>query len=348
MFLRNYWYVAAWDREVVRKKLMRRTLLGEPVVLFRREDGTPAALEDRCCHRHAPLSAGKLLGDNIECPYHGFTYDPTGQCIRIPGQSAIPPAARVRSYPVVARNRWIWIWMGDPALADPSKIEDFHWLDDPAWAADGELLHLEGNYVLLVENLLDLSHLTFIHPTTLGTDAIAETPMKHERNGSRVKVTRWIMDRPPPPFFQRAGGLVDNIDRWQIIEFAPPAFVKLDVGGAIAGTGAIDGNRSKGITMRNMNAITPETETTTHYFWAQAHNFRTNDPTITRLLVDQVHTAFNEDLAIIKLQQQNILTRPDAPRIDMNHDAGGVQARRIIDQLLAEEQAATRRPVAAE
>jgi vanillate O-demethylase monooxygenase subunit len=266
----------------------------------------------------------------------------------VPGQTTIPPNARVRSYPVVEKNRWIWIWMGDPALADPAKIEDFHWIGDPEWGADGELLHLKGNYILLVENLLDLSHLTFVHPTTLGTDAIAETPMKSERSGDRVKVTRWIMDKPAPPFFVRAGGFTQNVDRWQIIEFAPPAFVKLDVGGAIAGSGAEKGDRSKGITMRNLNAITPETETTTHYFWAQAHNFQTRDPSITRLLVDQVHTAFMEDLHIIGLQQENIETRPDAVRVDINHDAGGIQARRIVESLIAAERAQRGAAVAAE
>jgi len=339
MFLKNCWYVAAWDHELVRKKMMRRMLLNQPVVLYRREDGSPVAMEDRCVHRHAPLSAGKVLGDNVECPYHGLLYDPSGQCIRVPGQATIPPNAKVASYPVVEKNRWVWIWMGDPALADPALIEDFHWLSDPAWRADGELLHLKGNYMLLVENLLDLSHLTFIHPTTLGTDAVAETPMKAVRDGNRVTVTRWVMNKPPPPFFQRAGGLKGDVDRWQVIEFAPPAFVKLDVGAAVAGTGAPEGNRSQGITMRNLNAITPETESTTHYFWAQAHNFATNDPSITRLLVDQVHTAFMEDLHIISLQQENIETRPDAVRVDINHDAGGIQARRIVENLIAAEQA---------
>ena len=340
MFIRNAWYVAAWDHEVGRQELLRRTLLDEPVVLFRQLDGTPVALEDRCCHRHAPLSKGVLEGDDIQCPYHGLVFNPAGECVRVPGQASIPPDARVRSFPVVERYHWIWIWMGDPALADPDAIEDFHWIDDPDYRARGELLHLEGNYVLLVENLLDLSHLTFIHPTTLGTEAIADTPMKSEREGNLVRVTRWIMDNVPPAFFQRAGGFAPDqrIDRWQIIEFTPPAFVRLDVGGAVAGSGAEKGDRSHGFTMRNLNAITPETETTTHYFWAQAHDFRTDEPWVTDLLYQNVHTAFLEDLDIIKAQQDNILSRPEAPRIDINHDGGGIQARRIIERLAAEDQ----------
>jgi vanillate O-demethylase monooxygenase subunit len=322
--------------------MLRRILLDEPVVLYRAEDGRPVALEDRCCHRHAPLSRGRLVGDAVECPYHGFTYDPSGACILVPGQPKVPPGARVKSYPVVERHRWIWIWMGDPALADANAIEDFHWMDDPDWRAQGERLELKGNYILLIENLLDLSHLSYVHRTTLGTEKVAATPMRWEPLDPGVRVTRWIMDSPPPPFFQKAGGFAadQHVDRWQIIDWTPPAFVRLDVGCALAGTGARDGNRSQGISMRNLNAITPETSRTTHYFWAQAHNFKTDQRWVTELLFQNVHTAFMEDLVIIQAQQENIDTRPDAPRIDMSHDAGGLAARRMLEDLIARERQA--------
>ena len=240
MLLKNAWYVGAWGTEVGRQNLLRRTLLNEPVVFFRQEDGTPVALADKCAHRHAPLSSGKLVGDNIQCPYHGLEYDASGECVRVPGQSTVPPGCRVQSYPVVERYQWVWIWMGDPELANPDDIEDFHWMDDPDWRAKGELLHLKGDYKLLVENLLDLSHLSYIHATTLGTDAVAETPMKFERGDRHVTVTRWVMDSVPPPFFTKAGGFGEDehVDRWQHITWTPPAFVRLDVGAAKAGTGA--------------------------------------------------------------------------------------------------------------
>ena len=339
MFLRNCWYVAAWDHEVTRMNLLRRILLDEPVVFYRTEDGRPVALADRCCHRHAPLSRGKLRGDALECPYHGFTYDPSGACILVPGQSTIPPGARVRSYPVVERYHWLWIWMGDPALADPAAIEDFHWMDDPAWRFAGERLELQANYVLLVENLLDLSHLSYVHPTTLGTDKVAQTPMKAERFERGVRVTRWVMDSPPPPFFQRAGGIApeQHVDRWQIVDWTPPAFVRLDIGCAPTGTGAREGDRSRGISMRNLNAITPETERTTHYFWAQAHNFGLDKKWLTDLIFENVHTAFQEDVGIIGAQQQNIDAGGAPPRIDMNHDAGGIAARRMLEAMIADE-----------
>ena len=343
MFPRNFWYVAAIDTEVRRQELMRRVICNQPVVLWRGTDGQPHALEDRCCHRHMPLSEGRLIGDTLECPYHGLQYDASGACVKIPSQTDVPPQARVRSFPLVERYHWIWIWMGDPALADPNAIEDFHWLDDPKWRAKPDRLELEGNYLLLVENLLDLTHLQFVHRTTLGTDAISGAPITTERDGNRVRVTRWIMNSPPPPFFQRAGGFRpdQNIDRWQIIDYSPPAFVRLDVGGALAGTGAREGDRSKGFSMRNLNAITPETGATTHYFWAQAHDFMIDDPTVTELIYRQVRTAFFEDLGIIKAQQQNLTAYGAAlpPQIDFRQDSGAVQARRIVDGIVAEENA---------
>jgi len=128
---RNCWYVAAWDHEIKRLTLNRRILLGEAVVLYRTSDGAPAALEDRCCHRHAPLSHGRLKRDEIECAYHGLRFAPDGRCTHIPSQDSIPASACVRSYPVVERYHWLWIWMGDPALADDSLIPDFGVMDDP-------------------------------------------------------------------------------------------------------------------------------------------------------------------------------------------------------------------------
>lgn len=341
MFPRNFWYVAAWDSEVNRQELFRRTICGKPIVFWRKGDGTAAALEDRCCHRHLPLSHGKLRGDDVECLYHGLVYDGTGACIHVPSQKMIPPSARLRSYPVVERYHWIWVWMGDPALADPALIEDFHWLDDPLWRAKGERLPLAGNYMLIVENLLDLTHLQFVHATTLGTAAISGSPIKTEREGNLVRVTRWIMDSPAPPFFQKAGGFRpdEHVDRWQIIEYTPPAFVRLDVGCARIGTGAREGNRAQGISMRNLNAITPETDKSTHYFWAQAHNFGINDPTVTELIFRQVRTAFLEDLAVIKGQQESIDAFGESlpPQVDFNQDAGGLQAGRIVESILAAE-----------
>ncbi len=340
MFLKNYWYVAASDTEVGRKP-MRRVILGEPVVLFRKEDGTPVAFEDRCAHRHLPLSMGKLIGDTLQCHYHGLRYDETGNCVRVPGQDMIPPSAKVRTYPVVQRYHWVWIWMGDPALADPAKITDFHWLDDPNWGAMPQYLHVKANWQLIVDNLLDLTHLAFVHETTIGNSALVEhASVKVTRNQDNVVVTRWIIDQPAPPTFVKVGGFKNNVDRWQIIDFTPPAFLRLDVGATPTGTGAPEGRRVGGISMRNLNAITPETENTCHYFWGQAHDFDIHNRTTTEKVTEQIRTAFLEDVAVFEGQQINLDLIPNPPQADINADTGVIQARRILDRLSQEEQAA--------
>ena len=338
MFVRNAWYVAAWDHEIGRD-MLRRVILDEPVVFYRRDDGKPVALEDRCCHRQAPLSMGKLIGNVVQCPYHGLQFDPTGACVKVPSQDRIPASARVRAYPVVERNHWIWIWMGEPAKADPTLIEDFHWMDDPNWGFGGCRLHVEANYLLLVENLLDTTHLPFLHPTSLGTDAFAKSEFEVTREGDRIKVARWLMDNPPAPFHKQMGGFADgmNVDRWQIAHFGPPSFVKLDVGSAPTGTGARQGDRSQGMNMWNLNAITPETAKSAHYFYAQAYNFKLGERWISDLVRSQVTKAFLEDMAMIKAQQQN-LDLGASPVVNLGQDKAWIAMRQIVQRLVAEEQ----------
>jgi len=349
MFLRNAWYVAAWGTEIGRQTLLRRTLLNEPVVFYRQEDGTPVALADKCAHRHAPLSKGKLVGDRIQCPYHGLEYDASGACVRVPGQMVAPPDCRLRSYPAVERHQWIWLWMGDPALADPDDIEDFHWMDDPGWRAKGELMHLKGNYKLLIENLMELSHLSYVHANTLGTGAVAEAEMKYDRGERDVTLTRWVLDSPASNMFQKFGsfGPDENVDRWQHVTWTPPSFVKLDVGAARANTGAMEGDRSQGFGYRNLNAITPETDDTSHYFWAQARDFRIDEKWISDLMVDTTHEAFSEDMWIIALQQNNMDTGTTRPRIDINHDGAALAAIRMLDAMIEAENAGDSRDAGA-
>ena len=337
MFLRNCWYVAAMGDELDNGPLAR-TILGEDLVLFRSADGSPAALEDRCCHRHAPLHKGRIVDGNLRCGYHGLMFDRTGQCIDIPAQTRIPEGASVKAYTVIERHGWSWIWMGDPALADEALIPDFHWVSDEGWAGAGERMQLNADYRLLIDNLLDLSHLTFLHETTIGAAAVADTPAKVSRDGDIVKMTRWMLDTPPPPTFQKTAGFVDNIDRWQIIEWVPPSFVRLDLGGAPAGSGAEKGDRSQAIERWNLNAITPETETTAHYFWWECRNFQTDDHALTQLFFDQVHEAFSEDLDMIHAQARNMSRHPGASKIDINADNAGLQARTILDRMIEAEQ----------
>jgi phenylpropionate dioxygenase-like ring-hydroxylating dioxygenase large terminal subunit len=338
MYVRNAWYVAAWDHEVGRH-LTRRILLDEPVLLYRRDDGKAVALEDRCCHRQAPLSMGKLIGNIVKCPYHGLEFDPSGKCVKVPSQDVVPSSAKVRAYPLVERNHWLWIWMGDPAKADPALIEDFHFMDDPAWRFGGNYLHVESNYLLLVENLLDTTHLPFLHPETLGTDAFARSEFDVKREGDRIAVARWLMNELPAPFHKQMGEFPDGVkvDRWQVANFGPPCFVKLDVGSAPVGTGAREGNRSKGAAMWNLNAITPETAKTAHYFFAQAYNFRLDQRWISDMLAKQVHDIFLDDMAMVKAQQKNMDLGP-TQAVSLGQDKAWIAMRQIVERLVKEEQ----------
>ena len=341
MFLKNYWYVAASSPEIGRKPF-RRVIMNEPVMMYRTGDGTPIALEDRCPHRRLPLSMGKLVGDDVlQCHYHGLRFDRTGACVRVPGQDLIPATARIKSYPLIERHKWLWIWMGDPALADPAAIPDYHWFDDPNWGAKSDYLHAKCNWQLINDNLLDLTHLAFVHETTIGNMALVEhAAVRVQRTPHGVQVTRWIIDQPAPPAFVKIGGFTGNVDRWQIIDYTPPSYIRLDVGATPTGTGAPEGRRVGGIQMRNLNAMTPETESTTHYFWGQAHDFEPHNRDMTERVFQQIKTAFLEDVSVFSAQQENIELDPNAPQVDINADSGGIQARRIVAKLYAEEQAA--------
>ncbi|MGH8519301.1 MAG: hypothetical protein ACREUE_17760 [Panacagrimonas sp.] len=188
-----------------------------------------------------------------------------------------------------------------------------------------------------------------MHETTIGNAALVENAaVKVQRTPNGVNVTRWMIDTPPPPTFIKVGGFTGNVDRWQMIDYTPPAFLRLDVGATPTGTGAPEGRRVNGVTMRNLNAITPETEATTHYFWGQAHDFDVDNPQTTEKIFEQIKTAFLEDVAVFEAQQKSIARNPDAPTVDVNADAGTIQARRIISRLYQEEQAAAAHGVAAE
>jgi vanillate O-demethylase monooxygenase subunit len=338
-FLRNAWYVCAWDKEVGRE-LLSRTICGEPVVVFRLESGTPVVLEDRCCHRHLPLSKGRLIGDTLQCGYHGLEFDGSGNCIRVPGQTRVPPGARVRGYPTVERHRFVWMWPGDPAKADPAKIPDMSWNDMPGWASVGSVLRIECDYRLLVDNLLDLTHETYVHVGSIGHEAIVHHPIKTARDGDTVTVTRWIMDHDPAPFWKAAIGRPGNCDRWQIIRYSPPANIDLDLGVALTGTGAPSGDRSQGVNGHNLDLITPETERSCFQFWAFARNFRIDDRALDQKLLETVVKIFNEDKVLLEAQQRSLEAAPPGYQwIDVNADAGSIQARRVLQAALDSEAA---------
>lgn len=337
MFLRNAWYVAAWNREVGRLPLAR-TVLNEPIVFYRKEDGSAVALEDRCRHRHLPLSLGNLIGDDLQCGYHGLVFDATGACVEVPGQSSVPPDGRVRSYPLVEKWNWVWVWMGDPERADESLIPDWWWADHPEWACTmPDMLSIACNYQLITDNVLDTTHLAYVHASSIGNAAINEFPAKTEREEGLVRMTRWIIDCPPPSMYKAAGGFTGNVDRWQIAEHIPPCFSVNDAGCAEVGSGAPEGDRSQGIEIKALSAPTPETERTTHYFFDFVRSFSLDDPATERVFSEDFVDVFREDVAVIEAQQRMLEMNPDAPLIDINVDAAPLAARRMLDEMIASE-----------
>ena len=198
----NAWYAAAYDVEV-KRQLLSRTICNKPVVLYRKANGKTVALADACWHRLLPLSKGELHGDNVICGYHGLEFDDSGRCVYMPSQNTINPSACVKSYPLEERHRLLWIWMGDPALADPAKIPDLHWNDDPEWTGDGKVIHVNCDYRLVVDNLMDLTHETFVHGSSIGNRAVAEAPFEVTHSDRTATVTRWMEGNRPTAFLVR-------------------------------------------------------------------------------------------------------------------------------------------------
>jgi len=335
MFLRNRWYAAAESLELGREPgqaPIGRIFLGEPVVLYRTADGTPVALEDRCCHRRAPLSKGKVEGANLRCGYHGFLYDATGKVVWVPGQDKVPPDARVRSYPVLELYGYVWIWMGEAALADSVAVPDFHWNTQPGWTSGGALLHVECSYLMLVDNLLDLSHVPFLHAATIGSANDTDPDLDWERGPDFVRGTR-IGRNLVAPQRLRNMGVTSNIDTRKVMYFTPPCSVNIE----ITQTVLDPGNGPPDYTYCIMDSMTPETETSCHYFWRNARNYDIENPELTKFLCGATTKAFDEDKTMLEAAQRIIDLDPNARQVDVNGDSGALQARRIVDRMLAEE-----------
>lgn len=339
----NAWYVAAWEHEVTAKGLLARTVAGRPLALYRTADGRPVALADACWHRLAPLSQGKLVGkDEVQCPYHGLRYNSAGRCTGMPAQETINPSAVVPSFPIVERYRYLWVWLGEPTLADPAEIPDMHQLASDEWAGDGETIYAPCNYQLVLDNLMDLTHEEFVHSSSIGQEELSEAEFHTTHDGNSVTVTRWMLGIDPPPFWlknmrDKYPDFEGKVDRWQIIHYYYPSTICLDVGVAKAGTGAPEGDRSQGVNGYVMNTISPERDRSCHYYWAFMRNYRLDSQLITTQLRNGVHGVFSEDEAMLKAQQETIDANPDYEFYSLNIDAGGMWVRRILEIALEAE-----------
>ena len=336
MFIRNCWYVVAWDHELPADGLFGRTVIGEPLLLYRCADGRIVALEDRCCHRLAPLSKGRKEGDCVRCGYHGLKFDASGACVEIPGLDAVPPKARVRSYPVALKNKWVFVWMGDPAQADEGLLPDNFSNDHPEWRNLPGYLHYDTHYLLICDNLLDFSHLSYVHEKTLGgSTAIAQARPTIDKLPRGIKVTRLVPNVPPPGYYRRMRRFDGNLDRWFIYDFVLPGTLLMHSGGRPVGDAADDDSRA--VRLHSCQTLTPETETTTHYFFQQSCLAAQDDGTIPQTIYDALQSAFNEDRDMITAQARNLARCPEAPMLPLAMDSALAQFRRLVEQELEAE-----------
>lgn len=339
MFVRNAWYVAAIARDVSRT-MLPLTILGERIVLYAKEDGTPVALEDACPHRKLPLSMGRLLGDEVECGYHGLRFDCSGACTRVPGAEKVPHIARVRGYPLAVRCGLVWIWMGDPALADPARIFRVEHWDDPAWGrTEPEAMQVDCNYLYVTDNLLDPSHVAWVHASSFGNAACEETPLRTELRDDGVVVSRWMLDTEVAPFYRQFVGFSGNTDRRQHYEVRFPSHAVIKAVFTPAGSGGPEGVLHEDtFLMDSYNFMTPIDERRTRYFWFQARNFAPGDADVSRRLADAVRAAFEEDRVVLNAVQWGMDNR-QTPNLDLKIDLGPLRFRRRIEQMIAQEAA---------
>ena len=333
MFLRNHWYVAANDHQIGRKPF-GRVILGEPVVLFRTEDGTPIALEDRCPHRAAPLSLGCRRGDAIECGYHGFTFDADGTCIRVPSMRVVPSAIRVAAYPVIESFPFVWVYLGDPAaLPDVPTPPVLDWAGDDQFSIVRGRMDIAANYMLLKENVLDLTHFGFVHAATFGiTDWV--DPPEVTSTDETVTYRQKFTASPLPPLFAEALGLPPGTpyDRENYGSFLSPALqvAAVDFSPPEGGSGP-DGR------FRISHATTPVDATHMHYFWVLGRDHG-RSPELIEKLEAVTRIGFAEDERIIEAVQQ-VMSRDRRParETSVKADKAGIQARRIVQRWLARE-----------
>lgn len=341
MFPKNTWYVACTPDEIDSKPL-GRMICGEQIVFYRGDGGKVAALEDFCPHRGAALSLGYVCEGKLVCGYHGLVMGCDGKTVSMPSQR-VGGFPAIKAYPVEERHGFIWVWPGDPAKADPATIHHPHWADNPEWAYGGGLYHIKCDWRLMVDNLMDLTHETYVHTTSIGQKEIDEAPVSTKTVGEEVITSRFMDNVTAPPFWRanmHAKGLDENqpVDRWQICHFTPPSHIMIEVGVAVAGKGGYDAAPEHRVAATVVDFITPETETSMWYFWGMARNFRPNDTNLTAQIREGQGKVFAEDTAVLEAQQRNLTLYKNRKLLMLNIDAGGVQSRRIIDKLIAAEQ----------
>jgi phenylpropionate dioxygenase-like ring-hydroxylating dioxygenase large terminal subunit len=332
---RNHWYVIAFSREVGRE-LLHRDCLGDPLVLYRTADGEPVALFDRCPHRGMPFSMGKLVGDVVQCGYHGFQYNTAGKCIKVPSQDSVPATMCVHRYPLVEKWQWLWIWMGDPARADPALIPDHRelGLEDPALTAEPYFtLPIEANYLLALENLVDATHITYLHAGNFDTGNVAMVPARLEQRGTLVRMVREMKNELVSPMVQKMLSLKgDRVDRSLILDnYSLSLFVVRF--NFIEPEHPEDGERISNLII----AVTPGGPKSVYQICAMAQTVPDQRPT----RFDELKTVLSQDKVVLEAIQKTFdqLGPERCPDYSVKSDANSLRTRKMIVEMIEKERA---------
>lgn len=333
MFLRNAWYVAALEKDID-NSLHAVKILNENIVLYRKSDASVVALEDSCPHRRLPLSKGRLINDQVECGYHGLVFDCKGACVHSPGMSQPPKAAVVHSYPAVSRYGFVWLWMGDIDKADESAIPVVEHWGDPEWGMNsGDAMDLDCNYLYVTDNLLDPSHVSWVHQTSFGNNDLIGKPLTVDVAEDGVTVSRWMNDIEVAPFYKQFVKFDGNCDRKQQYQVLFPSHAIIKAIFTPAGTATDTAPFHKDVfLMDSYNFITPVDENTTRYFWFQMRNFSPNDQAVSEQFSKDVRMAFAEDREVLNAVHAGMAEKPAAFNLPL--DGGPLQFRRRLQKLI--------------
>ena len=339
MYLRNTWYVAATSREIDRS-LKHLKILDEDIVFYRTVSGEPVALEDACPHRKLPLSMGRIIDDNVECGYHGLTFDCSGACVGSPTQEGqIPKGARVRCYPVADKWGLVWIWTGDPALADESKIIQIENAGDPTWKLlGGDAMTCDCNFLFMTDNLLDPSHVAWVHRNSFAGAGTEDARLNIKVTEEGAVVQRWIMDQEPPPLYRTVFDLEGKCDRLQYYEVRFPSYALNKSIFTRAGTGGVDKEPPEDASIEvAYHFMTPIDEHSTRYHWMLQRNKHPDNEKLNQMAAEGARAAFEENRKVLNAVYKGMQDKT-TPNIDLAIDTAGLKFRRILAKLIAEEQ----------
>lgn len=343
MFPKNAWYCAGWDYDfdMIANRLVPREIAGELVMLYRKADGQVVAMEDRCPHRQAALSLGTKEGDGIRCGYHGMLFGPDGVCREIPGQTKIPERANARTFPVVEKDDWVWVWMGDPAKADPALIPFAVGPSEPGWVLKTDYMAVNTNYRLEIANLMDLSHLTWIHKATLGgTDVYTTAKVKSTVLDRAVRNEFVVRKLPPPAFAQHLfpKGMLIDID-YHVTCTIPCTWVLHFR--AFTADSETEGPPKGQLILDTWSAqaVTPRNEDWVDYYFSWGTSVETNVRGLSETLIQGARLAFLEDKSVLEAQWKRCKNNPGGNRVSIANDAAGNKTLGVLDKMLAAEAA---------